>query len=633
MIGSLFAGTDESPGRARPLSRAARTRATAGWARSARCARARKDRYAQADVEDAQKLVPEGIEGRVPYRGPLASVVYQLVGGLRAGMGYTGCRDDRGAAHRARASCAERAGPAREPRARRRRHRGGAELPRRTLTAARPCDRRSPGRVIDRPPWIGSSSSSSTSARSTRSSSRGASASSTSTARSTPARSRSSDVRALAPRRHRALRRAGERLRRRRAHGVDRGALRARRADPRHLLRHAAHVSPARRQGRARAAQREYGAARRSRSSSAGGRPRGFDRGDEPIDVWMSHGDRVESHPAGLRAARAHVAARRSPRSADRRAPDLRRAVPPRGRAHAARRRDARRVPLRTSPGCAPDWTAGLVHRGVRSSASASRSARPRRVCGLSGGVDSSVAAMLVSQRDRRSARRASSSTTACSGRTRRARSCGCSAITSTSTLVHVDAARALPERAPRRHGPGAEAEDHRARLHRGLRRGGGASSPSARHLVQGTLYPDVIESVSFKGTERRHQEPPQRRRPARAHEARAGRAAARALQGRGARGRRRRSACRATCSGGTRSPARASPIRCLGEITEEKLAHPARGRRHLDRRDPRGRRSTTRSGRRSAVLLPVRTVGVMGDERTYELRRRAPRGAARATG
>jgi len=49
-----------------------------------------KDRYGQQDVKDAQKLVPEGIEGRVPYKGPLASFLYQLVGGLRAGMGYTG---------------------------------------------------------------------------------------------------------------------------------------------------------------------------------------------------------------------------------------------------------------------------------------------------------------------------------------------------------------------------------------------------------------------------------------------------------------------------------------------------------------------------------------------------------------
>jgi IMP dehydrogenase len=51
-----------------------------------------KDRYFQAEVESETKLVPEGIVGRVPYRGPLAETVYQLVGGLRAGMGYLGSR-------------------------------------------------------------------------------------------------------------------------------------------------------------------------------------------------------------------------------------------------------------------------------------------------------------------------------------------------------------------------------------------------------------------------------------------------------------------------------------------------------------------------------------------------------------
>jgi IMP dehydrogenase len=49
-----------------------------------------KDRYFQGDVEDVDKLVPEGIEGRVPYKGPLAPIVYQLVGGLRQAMGYCG---------------------------------------------------------------------------------------------------------------------------------------------------------------------------------------------------------------------------------------------------------------------------------------------------------------------------------------------------------------------------------------------------------------------------------------------------------------------------------------------------------------------------------------------------------------
>jgi len=51
-----------------------------------------KDRYFQDDVEEAGKLVPEGIEGRVPYRGKLRDVLYQMIGGLRSGMGYSGCR-------------------------------------------------------------------------------------------------------------------------------------------------------------------------------------------------------------------------------------------------------------------------------------------------------------------------------------------------------------------------------------------------------------------------------------------------------------------------------------------------------------------------------------------------------------
>ena len=52
-----------------------------------------RDRYFQEEVETENKLVPEGIVGRVPYRGPLSETVYQLVGGLRAGMGYLGCED------------------------------------------------------------------------------------------------------------------------------------------------------------------------------------------------------------------------------------------------------------------------------------------------------------------------------------------------------------------------------------------------------------------------------------------------------------------------------------------------------------------------------------------------------------
>jgi len=55
-------------------------------------ARGSADRYFQAEVKDALKLVPEGIEGQVPYKGPVSTVVHQLVGGLRAAMGYTGAR-------------------------------------------------------------------------------------------------------------------------------------------------------------------------------------------------------------------------------------------------------------------------------------------------------------------------------------------------------------------------------------------------------------------------------------------------------------------------------------------------------------------------------------------------------------
>ena len=61
-----------------------------------------KDRYGQAGVSKASKLVPEGVEGRVPYRGPLGDFIYQLVGGLRAGMGYCGTKDIAALHHNAR---------------------------------------------------------------------------------------------------------------------------------------------------------------------------------------------------------------------------------------------------------------------------------------------------------------------------------------------------------------------------------------------------------------------------------------------------------------------------------------------------------------------------------------------------
>jgi IMP dehydrogenase len=91
MIGSLLAGTDESPG-ARVLYEGRTYKIYRGMGSLGAMQAGSKDRYSQGDIEALEKLVPEGIEGRVPFRGPVSDVIYQLAGGLRAGMGYTGCR-------------------------------------------------------------------------------------------------------------------------------------------------------------------------------------------------------------------------------------------------------------------------------------------------------------------------------------------------------------------------------------------------------------------------------------------------------------------------------------------------------------------------------------------------------------
>ena len=91
MIGSLLAGTDEAPGET-VLYQGRTYKSYRGMGSLGAMKRGSKDRYAQAHVDDLEKLVPEGIEGRVPHRGAAGAVIYQLVGGLRAGMGYTGCR-------------------------------------------------------------------------------------------------------------------------------------------------------------------------------------------------------------------------------------------------------------------------------------------------------------------------------------------------------------------------------------------------------------------------------------------------------------------------------------------------------------------------------------------------------------
>lgn len=91
MLGSLFAGTDEAPGEV-VLYQGRSYKSYRGMGSLGAMARGSADRYFQQEVSDTLKLVPEGVEGRVPYKGPIANVIHQLVGGLKAAMGYTGSR-------------------------------------------------------------------------------------------------------------------------------------------------------------------------------------------------------------------------------------------------------------------------------------------------------------------------------------------------------------------------------------------------------------------------------------------------------------------------------------------------------------------------------------------------------------
>ncbi|MBL25467.1 MAG: IMP dehydrogenase [Rhodospirillaceae bacterium] len=90
MIGSLFAGTDEAPGEV-TLYQGRSYKSYRGMGSLGAMARGSADRYFQQEVEETLKYVPEGVEGRVPYKGPIGNVIHQLVGGLKAAMGYTGC--------------------------------------------------------------------------------------------------------------------------------------------------------------------------------------------------------------------------------------------------------------------------------------------------------------------------------------------------------------------------------------------------------------------------------------------------------------------------------------------------------------------------------------------------------------
>jgi len=92
MVGSLLAGTEESPGEVY-LHQGRSYKAYRGMGSVGAMARGSADRYFQAEVTNTLKLVPEGIEGQVPYKGAVSNVLHQMVGGLRAAMGYVGAKD------------------------------------------------------------------------------------------------------------------------------------------------------------------------------------------------------------------------------------------------------------------------------------------------------------------------------------------------------------------------------------------------------------------------------------------------------------------------------------------------------------------------------------------------------------
>jgi IMP dehydrogenase len=92
MIGGMFAGTDESPGEVEIYQgRSYKSYRGMGSLGAMADKEGSSDRYFQEGTQDKDKLVPEGIEGRVPYKGPVINVIYQIIGGIRSSMGYTGC--------------------------------------------------------------------------------------------------------------------------------------------------------------------------------------------------------------------------------------------------------------------------------------------------------------------------------------------------------------------------------------------------------------------------------------------------------------------------------------------------------------------------------------------------------------
>ena len=136
MLGSLFAGTDEAPGEI-VLQQGRSFKVYRGMGSLSAMREGYRDRYFQGDDLEPTKLVPEGVEGRVPHRGPLTHSIHQLLGGLRSGMGLIGAADLEQLRQRARFLRITGAGAARVAPARRDHHRRAAQLLARALTPPR----------------------------------------------------------------------------------------------------------------------------------------------------------------------------------------------------------------------------------------------------------------------------------------------------------------------------------------------------------------------------------------------------------------------------------------------------------------------------------------------------------------
>jgi IMP dehydrogenase len=281
MLGSLFAGTEESPGEIE-LYQGRSYKSYRGMGSLAAMQRGAADRYFQDSEMNVDKLVPEGVEGRVPYKGSVISVIEQLAGGVRASMGYTGCATVDELRTRTSSWRSPAAGM-------RESHVHDVQIVKEAPTTGWNSSLHQKILILD----FG--------AQYTQLIAAGC-AKPGSTARSIPTTSPTTSCAASAQRHH-PLRQPHVGLR-----GVDRqGAarrFRRRRAGPRHLLRHADHGAAARRPGRG-GSVREFGyaevRARGHTSCSTASRIGTRRKGHGMLKVWMSHGDKVTELPAGFR--------------------------------------------------------------------------------------------------------------------------------------------------------------------------------------------------------------------------------------------------------------------------------------------------------------------------------------------